>query len=147
MVDFPAIGSVCILWEFTLSSFYNPTFPPTPPISPTLTIQSPNPSSPSCPCAPHTIPRLSPQCHCPRLPLPPVQGPPARGKRTGTAEDTGHSVKQWKNEKRQNNGGLRRAFVTLAPGPLCRGWGGALWLPQALNQALGKSNLHLRTSV
>ena len=31
MVNFPAIGSVCILWEFTLSSFYNPTFPPHPP--------------------------------------------------------------------------------------------------------------------
>ena len=106
-----------------------PLSPPTPPISPTLTIQSPNPSSPSCPCAPHTIPRLSPQCHCPRgLPLPPVQGPPARGKRTGTAEDTGHLVKQWKNEKRQNNGGLRRAFVTLAPGPLCRRWEGAIQL-------------------
>ena len=146
MVDFPAIGSVCILWEFTLSSFYNPTFPLTPPISPTLTIQSPNPSSPSCPCAPHTIPRLSPQPLSQAAP-PTCAGTPARGKRTGTAEDTGHSVKQWKNEKRQNNGGLRRAFVTLAPGPLCRGWGGALWLPQALNQALGKSNLHLRTSV
>ena len=127
-----------------------PLSPLTPPISPTLTIQSPNPSSPSCPCAPHTIPRLSPQCHCPR----PASAPPTCAGSPGTwetdtwtAEDTGHSVKQWKNEKRQNNGGLRRAFVTLAPGPLCRGRGRALWLPQALNQALGKSNLHLRTSV
>ena len=30
-MNFPAIGSVCILWEYTLSSFYNPTFPPHPP--------------------------------------------------------------------------------------------------------------------
>ena len=128
MVDFPAIGSVCILWEFTLSSFYNPTFPPHPPYFSHPDYSISKSILPSCPCAPHTIPRLSPQCHCPRLPLPPVQGPPARGKRTWTAEDTGHSVKQWKNEKRQNNGGLRRAFVTLAPGPLCRGWGGAIQL-------------------
>ena len=42
---------------------------------------------------------------------------------TWTAEDSGHSVKQWKNEKQQNNANPGRAFVTLAPGPLCRGWG------------------------
>ena len=147
MVDFPAIGSVCILWEFTLSSFYNPTFPLPLPMSPTLTIQSPNPSSPSCPCAPHTIPRLSPQPLSQAAP-PTCAGSPGTWETdTWTAEDTGHSVKQWKNEKRQNNGGLRRAFVTLAPGPLCRGWGRALWLPQALNQAVRRSNPHLRTSV
>ena len=52
----------------------------------------------------------------------------ARGNRTWTAEDTGLRLKQWKNEKRQNNANPGRAFVTLAPGPLCRGWGGAIQL-------------------
>ena len=47
-------------------------------------------------------------------------GPLARGNRTWTAEDTGHWLKQWKNEKRQNNANPGRAFVTLAPGPLCK---------------------------
>ena len=48
----------------------------------------------------------------------------ARGNRTWTAEDTGLRVKQWKNEKRQNNAG--RAFVTLAPlAPHCSG--GYFW--------------------
>ena len=103
MVDFPAIGSVCILWEFTLSSFYNPTFPPTPPISPTLTIQSPNPSSPSCPCAPHTIPRLSPQPLSQAAP-PTCAGTPGtwetdrdrRGHRTfGKTMEKREAAKQW----------------------------------------------------
>ena len=66
-----------------------------------------------------------------KAPPPPGSEPLARGNRSWTAEDTGHCrLKQWKNEKQQNNANPGRAFVTLAPGGLCRG-GNISWLALA----------------
>ena len=118
MVDFPAIGCVCILWELTLSS-HQSHFPPSLPISPTLTIQSP---SPSAALVSHTLPRLSPS---PKLLPHLVVNPRHVGIGRGP-QRTQDRLKQWKNEKRQNNAANPgRAFVTLAPGPLFRGRGGS----------------------
>ena len=100
-----------------------PTLPLSP-ISPTPTVQSPSPPPPAClllPLSPTLFPDF-PQTSSPHLVG--SAGPMARGNRTWTAEDTGLRVKQWKNEKRQNNAG--RAFVTLAPlAPHCSG--GYFW--------------------
>ena len=101
----------------SLSPPTNPTFPLPPYFShPDCSISIPPYAS--CPCVPHTSQTF------PKAPPPPGSGPMARGNLTWTAEDTGLRVKQWKNEKGQNNAANPgRAFVTLAPGPLCRGGG------------------------